>query len=295
MISVLNRSAGFFSQFFFTINHYLYCKKHRINFTLDSSDWTFGIQHGWTDYFKSFDLVFENGTTFGGCYGHGKVLEDVPFYDYANILREVYQYNDFIQSKIKEKMEQLQLTAGTYDSIFVRRGDKLLGESIIIETEEYIKGVLEKNPECKTIFIQTDDYHCVLDIQAYLQGRDIRVVTLCDKNLFGFTMNGTEFFERESGFIENQPYIDKIRAMNKQNKPIFDLNKEEMLEHMVTFLVGLDIVLQSNLCMTDYSSNVARFIKLWKREGVFTVFKGSSPYHEAGKEMDFELVRCPSY
>ena len=108
-------------------------------------------------------------------------------------------------------------------------------------------------------------------------------------------MGGTEFFERESGFSENQPYIDKVRHINKKNKVIFDLNKEEMLEHMLTFLIGLDIVLNSNLCATDYSSNVARFIKLWKGETTFTVFKGESAYHSAGEDMNMNIVRCPAY
>ena len=297
MISVLNRAAGFFSQFFFTMNHYLYCKKRRINFKLDSSNWTFGYCNGWTDYFKSFDLVYEDAVEFDGSYSHGTVLENVPYFEYAGILREVYQYNDFIQNKIREKMDDLQLVAGTYDSIFIRRGDKLLCESIIIETEEYIKGLLEKNPECKTIFLQTDDYNCYLDIMNYLQnnGLNIRVITLCNENLFGFTMDGTEFFKRESGFSENKAYIDKVRDINKENKVIFDLNKEEMLEHMLTFLIGLDIVLNSNLCATDYSSNVARFIKLWKGETTFTVFKGESVYHSAGQDMDMNIVRCPAY
>jgi hypothetical protein len=167
----------------------------------------------------------------------------------------------------------------------------------LIETEEYIKGLLEKNPHCKTIFLQTDDYNCYLDILAYLQKHElnIRVITLCNENLFGFTMSGTEFFERESGFSENQPYIDKIRNIKIQNKIIFDLNKEEMLDHMLTFLVGLDIVLKSNICATDYSSNVARFIKLWKGESTFTIFKGATTYNAAGKDMNLELVQCPSY
>lgn len=296
MISVLNRSAGFFSQFFFTINHYMYCKKHRINFTLDSSDWTFSYKNGWTDYFKSFDLDFGNATT-NERYGHGTVLENVSYKEYGEVLKEVYQYNDFIQSKIDEKMKELKLINGEYDSIFIRRGDKLLCESRFIETEEYIKKMLEKSPDCKTIFLQTDDYQSYLDITQYIEthGLDINVLTLCPPNLFGFTMSGIEFYKNPSDFKENQPYIDKIRDMNVQNKIIFDLDKEEMLDHMITFLLGVDIVLQSNICITDYSSNVARFIKLWKGEPVYTALQCSSQYHEAGKELNIDIINCPSY
>ena len=296
MISILNRSSGFFSQFFFTINHYIYCKKRNINFTLDSSDWTFSYKNGWTDYFKSFDLNFGIGPS-GERHTHGTVLEDVSYREYGEVLREVYQYNDFIQSKINEKMEELKLVKCEYDSIFIRRGDKLLCESRFIETEEYIKKILEKKPDCKTIFVQTDDYQAYLDITSYIenQGLQINVLTLCKSDLFGFTMSGIEFYKNPSDFKENQPYIDKIRDMNVQNKIIFDLDKEEMLEHMITFLIGVDIVLQSNICVTDYSSNVARFIKLWKGELVYTALQDGSQYHEAGKELDIDMIKCPAY
>ena len=135
------------------------------------------------------------------------------------------------------------------------------------------------------------------DIINYIEknGLDIRVLTLCKPDLFGFTMSGIEFYKNPSDFSENQPYINRIREMNIQNKIIFDLNKEEMLEHMITFLVGVDIVLQSRVCVTDYSSNVGRFIKLWKGESVYTAYKEKCQYHEAGKELDLEMMRCPSY
>lgn len=301
MISILNRAAGFFSQFFFTINHYIYCKKRRINFRLDTSDWTFSYKEGWTDYFKSFDVVFDGSSETNERHGHGTVLEDIPYKEYGEVLQEVYQYNDFIKAKIAEKMEELHILKGTYESIFIRRGDKLLCESKYLATEEYIKTLLriceEKGRTCRTIFLQTDDYQAYIDIQAFLHRNDlnIRLLTLCNPDLFGFTMSGIEFYKNPSDFSENQPYIDKIRDMNVQNKIIFDLDRDEMLDHMLTFLVGVDIVLQSRICVTEYSSNVGRFIKLWKGDSVYTAYKDKCQYHEAGKELDLEMVRCPSY
>ena len=43
---------------------------------------------------------------------------------------------------------------------------------------------------------------------------DIQVITLCDSNLYGFTMSGVEFYNTNSNFEENNPYIYKIRSMN---------------------------------------------------------------------------------
>jgi hypothetical protein len=288
IISVLNRAAGFFSQFFFTMNHYIYCMKNKISFTLKSDDWTFLYQDGWTDYFMPIELRFEDSDDINRQYGHGNVIEDVSFLEYKNILPLVYKYNDFIQSKINEKMDELQLVKGEYTSIFIRRGDKLLCESKFIETEKYMEALMKVYPDCKVIFLQTDDYNCYNDIMKYITTNElnIKVITLCDSNLFGFTMSGIEFYNTNSNFEENNPYIHKIRSMNVKNKIIFDMNKEEIREHMITFLVGLDIVLQSKICITDYSSNVGKFIKLWNGDSVIHVF---------GEEMNLNTIGCPAY
>ena len=41
------------------LNQYLYCKKNKINFKLDSSEWLYKINDGWTDYFENIELNFE--------------------------------------------------------------------------------------------------------------------------------------------------------------------------------------------------------------------------------------------
>lgn len=288
IISVLNRSAGFFSQFFFTINHYIYCMKHKIGFFLKSDDWTFLYQHGWTDYFLPIESPLNTLNHINSEYGHGNVIEDISFLEYKKALPLVFKYNDFIQSKINEKMDELHLKKGGYSSIFIRRGDKLLCESKFIETEKYMDALLKVEPDCKIIFLQTDDYHCYTDLMKYIteNSLDIQIITLCDSNLFGFTMSGIEFYNTDSNFQENNPYIHKIRSMNVKNKIIFDMNKDEIREHMITFLVGLDIVLQSKICVTDYSSNVGKFIKLWNGDSVVHVF---------GEEMDLNRIGCPAY
>lgn len=294
MISVLNRSAGFFSQFFFTMNHYIYCKKHQIDFTLNTENWTFSYEKGWTDYFEPIDLTFQETkeTTHNNYsirYGHGYIIEDVPFHEYKTIIPEVYRYNEFIKKEIEKKKKELNLDTDKYASIFIRRGDKLLCESKYIPTEKYIECLLKQEPNCQTIFLQTDDYNCYKDIRTYLNKTNqeyIRLITLCPETLFGLTMSDREFYNTQSNFEENQPYIEKIRSMNVQNKLVFDLNKEEMLDHMIRFLVGVDLLNQSSICVTDYSSNVAKFLKLWKGDKVIDVLN---------TEYDLNTVKCPAY
>lgn len=52
IISVLDKSAGFYSLYFFVVYNYLSCKRRGIGFHLDSSNWLFKSKKGWTDYFQ---------------------------------------------------------------------------------------------------------------------------------------------------------------------------------------------------------------------------------------------------
>jgi hypothetical protein len=74
--SELNNSAGFYSALFFTMNHYLYCKKHKINFEIKSDHWLFKSKDGWTDYFEPISLNYYKECTNKEEYSHGKVLEE---------------------------------------------------------------------------------------------------------------------------------------------------------------------------------------------------------------------------
>lgn len=327
MISVLNRSTDFFSQFLFTMNHYIYCKKHKIDFTLDTENWTFSYEKGWTDYFEPIDLTFQDKNknhNYSTRYGHGYIIEDVPFQEYTDIIPEMYRYNEFMKKEIEKKKKELNLETDKYASIFIRRGNKLLCESEYIPTKKYIECLLKKDPDCQKIFLQTDDYNCYNDIQSYLNETNqeyIRVITLCPETLFGLSDQG--FYNTQSNIEENPPYIEKIRSMDVQNKLVFDLyqrrfesvtkrgtqlktvtcnvdedssaerikffngiNKEEMLDHMIRFLVGIDLLYQSSICVTDYSSNVAKFLKLWKGDKVIDVLN---------TEYELNKVKCPTY
>lgn len=289
MISVLNRAAGFFSQFFFTMNHYIHCKKYKINFALDSTDWTFGYNQGWQDYFESINLNFPQDFPIKTI-GHGKLLKEYNLQEYRNVIPEMFRYNEDIKTYIKQKQEELDLQPNTYSSIFIRRGDKLLCESKYIPTIDYLEVLLKTQPQPQTIFLQTDDYNTYLDIQSYMTTNNLRikVITLCPPTLFGFTMSDREFYNTQSNFQENQPYIDQIKEKQIQNKLIFDLTKEEMREHMYTFLLGIELVHQSQICVTDYSSNVARFLKLWET-------KENQVIDVLGTEYDLTTLRCPAY
>ena len=71
-------------------------------------------------------------------------------------------------------------------------------------------------------------------------------------------------------------------------KPIDQYNKEEILDHTLDMLIGIDILCNSATCIVEYSSNVSRFIKLAHKniENVYDI---------NNTVVDFEKYICPSY
>lgn len=269
--SILDKSAGFYSMFFFTVNHYLHAKKHNISFKLNSDTWLFKYNNGWEDYFNNIDFVINNDDKEINSFKHFQSLDDFTLFEYKNAINEIYKYNDITIQKINEEINKLQLKDKEYDAIFIRRGDKLIWESKYISTEEYVKCLLKKNPKCNTIFLQTDDYNCYIELIYYINNNNlnINVITLCDENLKG----GLVIFDSNKQSLENPKIVNSYNRDNKDyiqtvienmqnSKSINTLNNEEIYEHTMQMLIGIHIVLQSNICICEYSSNVSKFIKL---------------------------------
>lgn len=266
--SILDRSAGFFSMLFFTINHYLHSKKYNISFKVISDSWLFKYKYGWEDYFNNIDILINNDDTEIHFYKHMNILDDFSLYEYRNAIKEMYIFNDTIIKKIDEIVVELQLEYRKYDAIFIRRGDKLTWESKYIPIEKYIETILKKNPDCKTIFLQTDDYNCYLELIKYINNNNlnINIITFCKEHLIGgmviFDKNKNSIENAINSNIDNKDYIIKVIDNIKQSKSINTMNNDEIYEHTIEMLIGIHIVLQSNICICEYSSNVSKFIKL---------------------------------
>lgn len=297
LVSKLENSAGFYSMFFFVVNNYIYAKKHNYSFMLDSSDWLFKTSYGWTDYFESMN-VNRNSSVDIMHIPNSTLLDNYPIYEYKAVLQDIYKYNSNTQLLINETKKRLGIENGEYDAIFIRRGDKLYNESPYIETNIYIEKVLEKNPNCKTIFIQTDDYNCVTDTETYLKNNNlnIQILTLCDPMLKGMVI--IDFVNRNLSKTspsyhivkDNSKYMEKIGDSLQKEKPVNRMNPTEICNHTLTMLIGLDIVLHSNICVCDYFSNVSRFIKLMHKnyDNVHDVYV----YNNEGQP-DLNVIGCP--
>jgi len=291
IISELNNCSGFFSSFFFMMNHFLYSKKNNLNFRIDSNNWLFKYNNGWLDYFE--DISFYNNENIvlnsnNKIAKFGNILYNYPIIEYKNILWDVYKYNKNTIENINNTKLKLGLENIDYGAIYIRRGDKLLVESKLYSTEKYIKLLLEKYPQCKIIFLQTDDYNSYIDIDNYIKTRnlDIKILTLCEKHERGTLVDNIGPIK--TNIVKNSDYVNNIKNELSVTKPVTAMTNIEKYNHTMTMLVAIDIVINSKYCVFDYQSNISRFIKLAHKnpKNVFDI---------DGFELDLNKEFCPAY
>ena len=112
IVSYLKNGAGFYSEFFFMINHYLYSKKNNLKFILNTDYWLFKSIKGWEDYFEPL----KNHTLQYGDipkeYSFGKIIEYYSIEEYKNAIKDVYILNTNTKNKIMEIKYEFGLVDG---------------------------------------------------------------------------------------------------------------------------------------------------------------------------------------
>jgi hypothetical protein len=108
------------------------------------------------------------------------------------------------------------------------------------------------------------------------------MITNCDPNTKGVVV---DYLQLNADKSDQQSYVDKLKNV----KPLINYNSSEMYDHVYEVISGIDIVLNSKYCVTDYQSNVSRFIKLAhiKSSNVFDV-------ENPNNEIDYTKVVCPA-
>jgi hypothetical protein len=273
----------------------MYAKNNNLNFSINTENWLFKYEKGWEDYLEP--CLINTNPQINIIY-HTKVnivLEHYSLKEYKDIIPHIYRLNPIIKSKIHTIKTKYTLHDGNYASIFIRRGDKLLSESRYYPSEQYLSKLVELWPDCKTIFLQTDDYSSFIDLQEVISRKklDITLITLCDPNLRGIIV--FDYFKNilikdDVNTIkeENKEYMKTVIDSLKKNKSVEEMNRTEIYEHMNTMLVGIDIVLSSKICICDYESNVGRFIKL--------AHPHFNNVHDINNtHVDLDKIICPAY
>jgi hypothetical protein len=285
--------------FFLLLTHYIHCKKNNISHVLDSGNWLFKYQVGWEDYFQPFSFMRDYNIQDVHTIQIWYLPEEFPIFEYREAIRDIYIYNNETATKIKEYKSMNSIIDKTYDAIFIRRGDKLCFESQYIPTEKYMEKLLEKNPHCRKLWIQTDDYNVIIDAKRYVTTHrlEIEIMTLCKPSSRGgmiiFNNINHATFERVSTsgnqFEGNKEYLSEVIGDLQKIKTVEDMSPSEIYEHTMDMLIGIDIVLHSNVCVCDYFSNVSRFIKLAhdNYDNVYDVYRPDV-------EINLNTIRCPA-
>jgi hypothetical protein len=260
---VRNGYLGFFSDCFRFLHTYMVCKKNGDSLYINSSDWNYG---NWNDYFvkdfKSPDIPLTNMNWDNS--------EDRQFTvaDYKKAIQEVFVYQPHILERVESTLLKLGLH-GKEDStvaIYIRRGDKLLGEAVLIPTDIYVRFALVKNPS--HIFVQTDDYRAFLEVQTIVNSLapHISVHTTCPPQQFGMYYEPLNVnkavsvtYNVNGETLINDTNIQYLKTITQQ-KPILEYTYDEIKESVEEMITGVLICQRVSYVVLDHMSNVSRFI-----------------------------------
>jgi hypothetical protein len=228
VIFSFNSKIGFFSQFWFLCQSYIYAKNNNYAFFVDSSKWNYKSKYGWHDYFTSLneykdDMTQKNIKRFSHQNNTG--IPDYKIRDYIDAVQEIYKLNDTLLAKIKEYVDQHK----PYNSLYIRRGDKV-AENPMDPIRE-ILGFTDLKDTTKTLFVQTDDYSVIVELQQLLPF--VKIITITP--------------EKMKGSYQGQ---------------VLEVDDEKRKEDTEKFLISIGIFLQGDQCWTDIRSNVGRFHKI---------------------------------
>jgi hypothetical protein len=280
--------GGFFCQLWKLASNILYAKKNYLKLFVDDSTWMFAHTLGWRDYFTSLQLVREQETLpqpiHGECGVDDDRLHQFELDEYMNICKEIYKLNDNMEVLYKKQRDQLP---ALYHAIMIRRGDKMYGESLYIETHKYIDTLLDKAH--RDIFVQTDDYTAYEEVYQYCKTHypHINVTTTCPLTKRGaFVFNYQPNVGCSTSELNNS-YL--LQLSNISQKSVNSYSRDEMREHVEEMLVGLQICMNSEYLCIDFQSNVTRYLFCCHKypDHVLPIHSALPPSHRT--------LKCPAH
>jgi hypothetical protein len=228
----LSNVGGFYSVFFFLCQAYIYAKVNNLDFYVMTTNWYYTHNKGWHDYLTSLNLwkpEFASKYKDVHFTSHMQVPKgDFSLQDYIQAIKEIYH----LKPELEERANEILSKNPELISIFVRRGDKITyGEAPFIDTPNLLKLINMSKDTKGTIFVQTDDYRVITELEQELP--NVKLISTVPKTKFG----------------------SHSRIWGKMPAEERKIQTEEML-------VGLQVCIKSRLLWTDFTSNVGRFLKL---------------------------------
>lgn len=140
--------------------------------------------------------------------------------------------------------------------------------------------------------MQTDDYNVITELREYILERSLilEVLTLCSEATRGFVT--FSHYKQELLSLKTLPQnADYVKTLDYSNtKPVDQLSPAEMYDHTMNMLIGVELCRQSQFCVTDYESNVGRFIKLSMDDD-----KVTSAIDSELPRPNYDMLMCPGY
>lgn len=190
--------AGFGSVFFFMIHAYIYAKKTNTDFRIKNDGWAYTYDKGWRDYFDSltdydpavkyshikhtshsynvtnYDKVMKGDHKKHTFHFKNLKIPDYSFKDYSDAVQEVFKPKQYIQELASRAIATMN---GPYVAIYVRRGDKVSGETAEMDAVDLETVIAATGIESGNVFVMTDDYRVVNEIRKLLPNCDVSTLT----------------------------------------------------------------------------------------------------------------------
>jgi hypothetical protein len=149
--------------------------------------------------------------------------------------------------KLKKEIKNNPLEGREYVSLHIRRGDKLINEAKIVSVDAFIKTIEQRKWNLKPIFISSDDYSVILELQE--KRPQWEIVTFTKENRIGHQQS----------------------VFNKRSK-------EEIFRETKDFLNEINIHIEASFFVGSITSNVTKLISMIRndRKTTFSVDKISS-------------------
>ena len=281
--------GGFFSQLWKVTFNLLYARKNNLQFFIDDSQWMFKHTLGWRDYFTSLHVLSEQTEIplpiHPECSIDDSKLHQYTLQEYIAMCKEIYVLHDMLQEQYEQKKNKL---SDTYYSIMIRRGDKMYGESMYLDTKRYVDELF-KNAQMQDIFVQTDDYTAYEEVLQYcrIHCPHINVLTTCPS-----TKRGAFVFNYQPSVGSNVSELNHtylLQLTNISQKSINSYSSDEMKDHVEEMLVGLQVCMNSEYLCTDFQSNVTRYLVCCHKypEHVIAIDSSLPPYDRT--------LKCPAF
>jgi hypothetical protein len=251
----LDNENGFYCLYHFLLSAYIYCRKNNQILYLKDTPYKFSYEKGWDDFFLFNDYIVKYNPdkhTVTQWFGHMREPpEQYTLHEYKQYSKELY----ILQPTIV--FPTILPANETYNSIFIRGGDKLLYEARRYHVSLYISLLVSLQSATKNLFVHSDDNTIVEEVEQYIHANhlDFRVYKITNAR----TNGGTVVMKRlRYGPCSNIVSVD-------------EMNKEEKKEHLMEMRHAIEIMRRSQNVIVSFDSNVSRFMKVTFDCNVYSV------------------------